>query len=425
MTVDDTSRPPISGRLMSPAAVGDLPSEIWKYWDRNTVPANIAIPTKKLARVVSDTVRLRKIPSGMIGSAALRSTRTAATRSTSPTVTSAAVCQDAQSKLLPARDVQISSAQTPVTMRKAPSQSILTWRRTVGSFRVRWSSTIPASANGTPMKKHQRQPSHEVSTRTPPISGPATVPTAKTAPKMPAYLPSLLRRDDGGHHDLGQCRQATGADALDDTADDQGDDVLGEAYHQGTDHEQAERELEQQLLVEQVGELAPQRHGGRHGEQLGGHDPGVRGLARPEVGDDPRQGVGDDRAREDGDEHARHQAGHRLEYLTVGHGGGRLFRRLGCGHGVLLRYGIDRVGGGAGGRERRWAGSPGRPWKALRQLGEGVLEGIRQYGLARVLAPVLDGDPQGGLGDGGEEPGKDLRLRTARQVLVRWCRASR
>lgn len=111
---------------MRPATVGDLPSEIWKYWERNTVPANIAIPTKKLARVVSDTVRLRKMSSGMIGSAALDSTKTAATRNTTPVVTSAAVCQDAQSKLLPASDVQISSAQTPATIRKAPSQSILT-----------------------------------------------------------------------------------------------------------------------------------------------------------------------------------------------------------------------------------------------------------------------------------------------------------
>ena len=35
------------------------------------------------------------------------------------------------------------------------------------------------------MKKHQRQPSHEVSTSRPPISGPAIVPTPNTAPKMP------------------------------------------------------------------------------------------------------------------------------------------------------------------------------------------------------------------------------------------------
>ncbi len=49
---------------------------------------------------------------------------------------------------------------------------------------------MAAVAKGTPMKKHQRQPSHEVSTSRPPISGPATVPTAKTAPKIPAYLPS-------------------------------------------------------------------------------------------------------------------------------------------------------------------------------------------------------------------------------------------
>jgi hypothetical protein len=39
--------------------------------------------------------------------------------------------------------------------------------------------------NGTPTRKHQRQPSHEVSTSTPPISGPAMVPMPKTAPKMP------------------------------------------------------------------------------------------------------------------------------------------------------------------------------------------------------------------------------------------------
>ncbi len=41
-----------------------------------------------------------------------------------------------------------------------------------------------------PMKKHQRQPSHEVSTSRPPMSGPATVPTPNTAPNMPEYLPS-------------------------------------------------------------------------------------------------------------------------------------------------------------------------------------------------------------------------------------------
>lgn len=50
---------------------------------------------------------------------------------------------------------------------------------------------MASSANGTPMKKHHRQPSHEVSTSTPPTSGPATVPMANTAPKMPTYLPSL------------------------------------------------------------------------------------------------------------------------------------------------------------------------------------------------------------------------------------------
>ena len=40
------------------------------------------------------------------------------------------------------------------------------------------------------MKKHQRQPSQDVSTSRPPISGPAMVATPKTSPNNPEYRPS-------------------------------------------------------------------------------------------------------------------------------------------------------------------------------------------------------------------------------------------
>ena len=92
--------------------------------------------------------------------------------------------------MLPASVDQTSSVETPVVMSSAPSQSMRTSRRTVGRCSVRCSSTIESRVNGTPRKKHQRQPSQEVSTSAPPISGPAMVPTPKTAPKMPEYRPS-------------------------------------------------------------------------------------------------------------------------------------------------------------------------------------------------------------------------------------------
>ena len=44
------------------------------------MPPNIATPTSTLASVASETVRLRKMSSGMIGSAARDSTYTAAAR---------------------------------------------------------------------------------------------------------------------------------------------------------------------------------------------------------------------------------------------------------------------------------------------------------------------------------------------------------
>ena len=66
--------------------------------------------------------------------------------------------------------------------------------------------------------------------------------------------------------------------------------------------------LDEQLAVEEVGELAPDRRRHRQRQQRRGDDPRVGGLAAAEVADDPRQRGRDDRARQDRDEHAEQQA---------------------------------------------------------------------------------------------------------------------
>lgn len=147
------------------------------------------MPTSALATIARVTVRLRNRSIGMIGSGCRRSTRTAATSATTAAPTSRKLQPDAHSNLFPANDDQTSKVLTPAVIRNAPHQSIFTSRRTVGSFRVRCSSTIAASTNGTPTRKQARQPSGE-STRNPPSSGPPTVAEAKIAPKIPEYRPS-------------------------------------------------------------------------------------------------------------------------------------------------------------------------------------------------------------------------------------------
>ena len=91
--------------------------------------------------------------------------------------------------------------------------------------------------------------------------------------------------------------------------------------HAAGDHRDDERELDEQLAVDEVGELAPHRRRDRRRQQGRGDDPGEGGLGAVEVGDDPRQRRGDDARGQDGHEHAEEDAGQRLEHLAVGHSG--------------------------------------------------------------------------------------------------------
>ena len=169
---------------------------------------------------------------------------------------------------------------TPAVIRNAPHQSIFTSRRTVGRCSVRCSRTIAASTNGTPTRKQARQPSGE-STRKPPSSGPPTVAEAKTAPKIPEYRPSSR---GGMIAAITICTRAVRPPAPRPcrTRLPSSTSMFGAkpATSEPTT-KKLERQLDQQLVVVEVGELAPQRHGGRHRQQFQGDDPGVDDWLAP------------------------------------------------------------------------------------------------------------------------------------------------
>ncbi len=181
IVIEAPNRPTTIGMVSRPDSVGDIPRAICMYWVRKTVVPNIAMPTATLAITASTTVRSANSRSGMIGSRTRRSTSTAASRSPAPASTSAAVCHEAHAYCWPASETQISRAETPAAISVAPTTSIRTSRRRRGRCSVRWSTTDAAIANGTPIAKHQRQPSPSVTT--PPSSGPTTVPTPNVAPR--------------------------------------------------------------------------------------------------------------------------------------------------------------------------------------------------------------------------------------------------
>ena len=130
---------------------------------------------------------------------------------------------------------------------------------------------------------------------------------------------ALTRRDHRRDDDLHQRGQATDAETLDDPGADQHLHAGRERRHQGPERVDDQRRLDQQLLAEQVGELAPDRGAHGHREHRRDDDPGVAGLAAVQVADDAGQRVGDDGAREHRDEHGEQQAAEGLQDLAVGH----------------------------------------------------------------------------------------------------------
>lgn len=127
--------------------------------------------------------------------------------------------------------------------------------------------------------------------------------TAKTAPKIPWYLPRS-RTDDiadnghGGHH------QATGAQALQGPEGDQLAHILAQAGSRRAQQEQHDGCLEDALATHQVADFTPQGCRGGRGQDIGGDDPGK--LVQPtQIADDGRQGRGYNRLVECGQQHAQ------------------------------------------------------------------------------------------------------------------------
>ena len=70
---------------------------------------------------------------------------------------------------------------------------------------------------------------------------------------------AVARRDDVGHRDLHEGGESAGAEALQHAEEDQHLGALREPGEAGTDDEDDQRDLDEQLAVGQVGELAPDR----------------------------------------------------------------------------------------------------------------------------------------------------------------------
>ena len=130
---------------------------------------------------------------------------------------------------------------------------------------------------------------------------------------------ALARAHHARDDDLDERREAADAEALDRTRADQHLHGRREPRDDRAGAEDQQRALDEHLLAEQVGELAPDRGRGRHRQQGRDDDPGVAGLAARQVGHDARQRVGDDGARHHRDEHGEEEAGQGLEHLAVGH----------------------------------------------------------------------------------------------------------
>ena len=180
---------------------------------------------------------------------------------------------------------------------------------------------------------------------------------------------ALTRRDDRAHDGLGERHEAADADALEPTRDEELRHVLGEAGRERAEQEDHAGDLDEHLLVEEVGQLGPDGAGDRHGQQGHRDDPRVGGLAALQVADDRRQGGAHDGGADQGHEEHGEEAGEDLEDLLVAEVG---FLERGLSHGCprCLRWWCLRC---------LWCHCPcslGKSWRRL----EGAVRGRRAPG---------------------------------------------
>ena len=119
---------------------------------------------------------------------------------------------------------------------------------------------------------------------------------------------ALARLDELGDDRHRERHQPARAEALQGAERDQLAQRLRGPAQRRPGQEHRNRRLEERLAAVEVAHPAPQRHGDRRGEQVGGDDP--RELVdAAEVPDDRREGGGDDRLVERRQEHRQEQPG--------------------------------------------------------------------------------------------------------------------
>ena len=111
---DVSSMPSIIGTMSRPASVALEPVTICRYVGRKAIAPNIEMPVSRPPMVATLKFRLRNRASGMIGSAARRSTSTKATPDTIAPAIMPMICGDAQSYVEPAQ-VVVSTMQVLAT----------------------------------------------------------------------------------------------------------------------------------------------------------------------------------------------------------------------------------------------------------------------------------------------------------------------
>ena len=153
--------------------------------------------------------------------------------------------------------------------------SRLPGRRTAGSRRhITTSETSPI---GTLTKKIQCQVNWSV--MKPPMPGPTSDDSPKTAPKRPRYLPRSAGRVQVRDDRQRDREDRAAAQPLHAAEQDQLPHLLAESGQDRTDQEQADRPDEDRPAAEQVGQLAVDRPADRCGQQVDRHDPGVERVA--------------------------------------------------------------------------------------------------------------------------------------------------
>ena len=259
--IETSSSPAISGSRYSPEMVGEMPRTTWKNAGRYVIAPNIAKPTMKPTRLVTEKVRSLNRCSGSTGSAARRSTST-----NTPTSSAPRRAQDVDGRRPPRVG---GAAQAGQQDQRGDGQ------RQHGGAEVVDHVVHPAQRAGY-LAGHHDQRDH--ADRHVDVEDPAPgqvvhehaaeqradhAGQAEDGAEQPDVLAAFARRDDVADDGLRADHQAAGAQPLHGAERDELDHGRAEAGQDRADQEDDDRGLEEDLPAVLVAQLAPERGGHR------------------------------------------------------------------------------------------------------------------------------------------------------------------